>query len=369
MDLYPLSEKHSEILRSHSGKKLSEINMEQVIVGSVTAEDIRISRESLILQAEVARQAGKSQLAMNFIRSAELIEVPDDEILKMYNMLRPFRSTEKELSDLITELETKYQTAEKELNIRQLEHENQIKNSRLHKTRQLVLGLLIIFLLSGLVIVLLNRRKRLKHEKLQVELKQKLLRSQMNPHFLFNTLNAINHYIQTNQGIIASDYLARYSKLMRQILENSSVEYVTLDNEVSFLKNYLSLQQLRFNQSFDFTITVDKTLNPEMVEIPPMIAQPFVENAIEHGLREKTTDGFLNIDFRLDLNRLLLTITDNGKGYYTTHDKSNEHRSFAINITSERLGKKNAIHIESPILEQSDGTKISIIVPFKRLDE
>ena len=109
MDLYPLSEKHSEILRSHSGKKLSEINMEQVIVGSVTAEDIRISRESLILQAEVARQAGKGQLAMNFIRSAELIEVPDDEILKMYNMLRPFRSTESELLNLIMELETKYQ--------------------------------------------------------------------------------------------------------------------------------------------------------------------------------------------------------------------------------------------------------------------
>lgn len=109
MDLYPLSEKHSEILRSHSGKKLNEINMQQVIDGSVTAEDIRISRESLILQAEVARQAGKGQLAMNFIRSAELIEVPDDEILKMYNMLRPFRSTESELLNLIMELETKYQ--------------------------------------------------------------------------------------------------------------------------------------------------------------------------------------------------------------------------------------------------------------------
>lgn len=109
MDLYPLSEKHSEILRSHSGKKLSEINMEQIINGRITSEDIRISRESLILQAEVARQAGKHQLAMNFIRSAELIEVPDDEILKMYNMLRPFRSSESELNDLILELENKYQ--------------------------------------------------------------------------------------------------------------------------------------------------------------------------------------------------------------------------------------------------------------------
>lgn len=273
----------------------------------------------------------------------------------------------------VHELETKYQTAEKELNIQQLEHENRLKNNRLTRIKQLIVGLLIIFLLSGVVIILLNRRKRLKHEKLQAELKQKLLRSQMNPHFLFNTLNAINHYIQTNQGVMASDYLARYAKLMRQILENSSVEYVPLAEELEFLKNYVILQQLRFNQAFEFTITVGDTLNSETIEIPPMIAQPFVENAIEHGLRVKPSDGHLNIDFRLDNMKLILTITDNGKGYHTTHEKSNEHRSFAINITKERLQvlgqSSDAIYLESPISGKDNGTKVSIHLPFKRLIE
>ena len=108
MDLYPLKEKHPEFIKSRSGKKLDDINMEGIMNGSITAEDIKISREVLILQAEVARQDGKIQLAKNFIRSAELIDIPDDRILDMYNSLRPYRSTEEELKLLIEELKKDY---------------------------------------------------------------------------------------------------------------------------------------------------------------------------------------------------------------------------------------------------------------------
>lgn len=108
MDLYPLKEKHPEFIKSRSGKKLDDINMEGIMNGSITAEDIKISKEVLILQAEVARQDGKIQLAKNFIRSAELIEIPDDRILDMYNSLRPYRSTEEELKLLIEELKKDY---------------------------------------------------------------------------------------------------------------------------------------------------------------------------------------------------------------------------------------------------------------------
>ncbi len=108
MDLYPLKEKHPNIIKSKSGKSLDDITLEAIVSGNVTAEDIKISKEVLILQAEVARQEGKIQLAKNFVRSAELIDIPDDEILDMYNMLRPYRSTEEELTQLSQRLRKSY---------------------------------------------------------------------------------------------------------------------------------------------------------------------------------------------------------------------------------------------------------------------
>ena len=108
MDLYPLGEKHRSFIKSQSGISLKDIHMDSVMNGSVTSEDIKISKEVLILQAEVARADGKDQLAKNFIRSAELIDIPDDRILEMYNMLRPYRSTEEDMDGLANELATVY---------------------------------------------------------------------------------------------------------------------------------------------------------------------------------------------------------------------------------------------------------------------
>jgi propanediol dehydratase small subunit len=108
MDLYPLKEKHPNIIKSKSHKSLNEITLEAIVSGEVTSEDIKISKEVLVLQAEVARQEGKIQLAQNFIRSAELINIPDSRILEIYNMLRPYRSTEEELKALSMELKNQY---------------------------------------------------------------------------------------------------------------------------------------------------------------------------------------------------------------------------------------------------------------------
>jgi len=108
MDLYPLIEKHPQAIRSKTGKKLEEVTMDNVMNGSINIEDVSIAKETLILQAEVARQAGRIQLAQNFIRASELISIPDDEILEIYNMLRPYRSTEEELNKIINKLEKEY---------------------------------------------------------------------------------------------------------------------------------------------------------------------------------------------------------------------------------------------------------------------
>ncbi len=273
-----------------------------------------------------------------------------------------------EVQKTMQNLEVKYQTSEKEKEIARLDNENKLNNLQLQRAQIIITSIVVIVLLLSLLAFVLYRRKQLKQQKQQAELKQKLLRSQMNPHFMFNTLNAINQYIQTNKGNEASDYLAQYSRLMRQILENSAVEFVGLDVEIEFLQNYLMMQQLRFEKSFSYTIEVDKAIDPEQFEIPPMIAQPFIENAIEHGVRGMV-GGEIRIQFGFENNTLTLTVADNGKGFQTATQHIN-HKSFALDITRERLNiagnNTEKLKISSPNPQTGKGTLVSIDVPFKK---
>ncbi len=270
----------------------------------------------------------------------------------------------------MNDLEVKYQTSEKEKEIARLDNENKLNNLQLQRAQIIITSIVVIVLLLSLLAFVLYRRKQLKQQKQQAELKQKLLRSQMNPHFMFNTLNAINQYIQTNKGHEASDYLAQYSRLMRQILENSAVEFVGLDVEIEFLQNYLMMQQLRFEKSFSYTIEVDKSIDSEQFEIPPMIAQPFIENAIEHGVRGMV-GGEIRIQFGFENNILTLTVVDNGKGFQTSTQQVN-HKSFALDITRERLNiagnNTEKLKITSPNPQTGKGTLVSIDVPFKKYE-
>lgn len=268
------------------------------------------------------------------------------------------------------DLELKYQTSEKEKEIERLDNENRLNNLKLQRAQISIAAIVFIVLLLSLLAVVLYRRKRLKLQKQQAELKQKLLRSQMNPHFMFNTLNAINQYIQTNKGHEASDYLAQYSRLMRQILENSAVEFVSLDAEIEFLRNYLDMQQLRFDKSFAYGVSFDDSIDPEQFEIPPMIAQPFIENAVEHGVRGMQ-GGEIKIHFSFTNNTLTLTVADNGKGFQTS-TQNIHHKSFALDITRERLNitgnNTEKLKITSPDPQTGKGTLVSIDVPFRKFE-
>ena len=275
-----------------------------------------------------------------------------------------------EVQKTVQDLELKYQTSEKEKEIARLDNENKLNYLKLQRAQILIVSIVSIVFLAGLLTFVLYRRKQLKQQKQQAELKQKLLRSQMNPHFMFNTLNAINQYIQTNKGHEASDYLAQYSRLMRQILENSAVEFVSLEAEIEFLRNYLDMQQLRFDKSFTYSIEIDDSIEPEQFEIPPMIAQPFIENAIEHGVRGMV-GGEIMIQFAFENNTLTLTVADNGKGFQTSTQNVN-HKSFALDITRERLNiagnNTEKLKISSPDPHTGKGTLVCIDVPFKKDD-
>ena len=158
----------------------------------------------------------------------------------------------------------------------------------------------------------------------------------MNPHFLFNSLNAIQYFINSNQKEKSSDYLGKLARLVRLFLSHSSEPFITLDNEIKRLKLYLELEQVRFN-NFTYQIHVDTKIDVIKTKIPNMIVQPFIENAILHGISQlKQNDGTIDLHFILENELLIIEILDNGFGLEDKKQKS-DHISKGIQITSERL--------------------------------
>ncbi|HAS40728.1 MAG TPA: hypothetical protein DCS93_09630 [Microscillaceae bacterium] len=198
------------------------------------------------------------------------------------------------------------------------------------------------------------------------------LKLQMNPHFIFNAMSAIQRYMLKNDARNASHYLTRFSKLMRAVLENSRAEYISLEQEIEMLEGYLTLQNLKHRGSFEYNISVDEHLDPEEIAIPPMFAQPFIENAVEHGIGHMPTEGKITLSFVLEGEVILLKIHDNGvgidQGKSPREDAQVSHRSLATQITKERIAlyqkslKKN-IYFEVKHLEQ--GTQVTFRIPYK----
>lgn len=145
-------------------------------------------------------------------------------------------------------------------------------------------SILIVLCISSFFLYKNFKQKSIINNQKNNLLKQKLLVSQMNPHFIFNSLNAIQNYIFKQDSLKAGNYLTQFSELIRMILDYSRKDYISVESEVKLLTNYLELQKLRFESKFDFDIIVDEKIDRESIHIPPMLAQPFIENAIEHGI-------------------------------------------------------------------------------------
>jgi len=168
------------------------------------------------------------------------------------------------------------------------------------------------------------------------ELKQRLLLTQMNPHFIFNSVDNIQSLIYSNKNEDAISYLTKFSKLTRQILENSRENYISLAEELHMMDNYITIQKLLYNKNFRHSITVDESINSDDILLPPMLTQPFIENAVRHGLKDKKEDGLIAIRFYKEGNALLFEVTDNGTGL-VAKEKENGQRSLSTQITRERL--------------------------------
>lgn len=217
-----------------------------------------------------------------------------------------------------------------------------------------------------------KEKEQIQLEKQIIELEQKALRMQMNPHFIFNALNTIKGYYTEGNLVQASSYISKFSKLLRKLLENEE-QTTTLKNEIEMLKLYIEITQIRYENKFDYSFSIDDTLNPENILIPNLLLQPFVENAIIHGLSPKTEKGVLRLEFKHENGFLVCIVDDNGIGRKESekNNSNKEHQSKALSITKERLNlfdPKCSLEIIDKYLSEeknSLGTQVIIKLPIK----
>ncbi len=279
--------------------------------------------------------------------------------------------------ELMAETRTKYETEKKEQQLEILSQENEIKDLKLSQSTNLNIGLgILALLIIGFAVLLVRYFRTIQKHKNSL-MEQKLLRSQMNPHFIFNSLIAIQSFIYDKNAITAGNYLSKFADLIRLILENSRQEFVTFEKEIKTLELYLELQALRFDQKFSYKIDVDQAIEMKGLKIPPMLAQPFLENAIEHGIQHKKEKGNININFKMKEDEILFVVEDDGVGRVNADminkNKENYHESLATSITKERLGnfskslnKKFSINITDIFGKQEEiaGTKVTFSLPY-----
>jgi len=251
---------------------------------------------------------------------------------KAYTALK----TERMLRDSINNIERTKVVAELEKKYNQAKNENTIKD--LDKKKQLYLFLAIAAILTATTIGFFLRQQNLKHKQNILETEQRLNRARMNPHFFFNALTALQKFaLRDNDGQAMASNLSKFSNIMRETLESTYKEYVTIEQEMEFLNQYLEVQKIRFPQTFSYEVTAAKDLDIDELQIPAMIIQPFVENSIEHGFVGVEYPGKITVNFMIENKELQIQITDNGKGLDTTIKEKNEHISRASQIIKDRI--------------------------------
>ncbi len=283
----------------------------------------------------------------------------------------------RQLELLMTEAEAE-RTDQK---IRSLAQESQLNQLKLTQNRFIFSGIAAFVVMLSLFILIYFQRKRLIAEQRSILNEQRLLRAQMNPHFLFNSLASIQNYMINEDADKASIYLSRFSQLIRNILDNSVEEYVPLEKEIETIRNYLELQKVRYAAKFDFLIDIDTGIDIETVLVPPMLAQPFIENAIEHGIKHKEGKGNISIRIKLEEGIIRFEVEDDGVGREKSREieaaRGTRHRSMATSITTDRLATlnkklKKKIRLEIEDLKDGDrvgiGTKVRFGIPIRSVE-
>jgi len=264
----------------------------------------------------------------------------------------------------INELKEKYESEKKEKEIANLNLKNEKLEAAITESNNIIAFSTGIFILIILLIILFIKQQKTKELKKRAELEQRALRTQMNPHFIFNSLNSIQRMFMEGNFDLASNYMGDFGQLLRIILENSGKKQISIKDEINTLKLYLEIEKMRTDNFIEYKIDIDPNLDILNNFMPPLIIQPFVENAIWHGILPNDKKGNIIIDLsKKDKRFILCTIIDNGIGINKSlaHKKSENHNSKGMKITKERLNSNQSVVAEE--LEEG-GTKITILIPL-----
>jgi len=322
-------------------------------------EGAQIDKQRNIYQfvADIYEAMGEYEPALTYLKKYQELQ---DSMVRTENEER------------VLELQTVYEVADKERELAQNARERLQLRQRITLLVALVLLLLLI---GGIAYYTIARTRQRERERIN-RIEQKMLSLQMNPHFIFNAISSIQNYLFDERDTsTAITHLSTFAALMRQMLENSRERFIPLEEELLFLDNYLKLQKLRFNDQFDYHILVDEDLEPDAVSVPPLLTQPFVENAIEHGKIYQVDDGRLDIRVARENGQLRIQIRDNGLGLEGKHhaparETLVKKKSLSIAITRERLQLLSRLMKRTFTLdirangESTPGTTVSLHIPY-----
>lgn len=275
------------------------------------------------------------------------------------------------------EIHAKYETEKKDKNISLLQGQNVFNEKIIRQQKWMFvlavlvfLGILLFFYFMHRQYRLQERNKLLQSENQRLNMEQKLLQVQLNPHFIFNAIANLQSLVASGDSRESVRYLSAFSGLLRNVLEHSRRDLIGLNEEITYLEHYLQLNQMRFAGLFDYKIKVDGDIYPEDYLVPPMLIQPFVENAIEHGFRNINYKGHLSIIFSVKNKQMFITVEDNGVGMISKEPGDQKKQSLASIILKERLevlfntkGQEAKYEIEDKKRKGEHGVVVNIVIP------
>lgn len=345
--------------KGETREALAEV--QEAVVIAETLPDPNDQAKAFLTAAELYRKIGQTQEALNAYQKYS------DAVARKGAMQDSL------LDERATLIKKQKEIQEVTQTVSLGQREETIHQAVLTRQKLIIYGLLLIILIIMVTSYFIYRSGQASKTANQL-LALKSLRSQMNPHFIFNALNSVNHFITQQDERTANKFLSEFSLLMRLVLENSQEDFIPLQKEQEILALYLKLEHYRFRDKFDYAIQIDPDINVESVEVPPMLIQPYIENAIWHGLRYKESKGHLKLEFRKSGSGVVVEISDDGIGrkksvaLKTTNQK--KHKSTGLKNIHERLDILNKVYKANYKVTVNDnasgGTCVNVFLPVNK---
>lgn len=373
-------------------KNAIEYNLETNNLGEVTKDKVEISK-TLEAKGETVAAIREVEEAIKIIDTLDNPKQKASAFLTLAGLYeKNGRTTQalnafKKYSEAVSEYDAQTQLEQAERDkligkqddiveltsyVQEGKQEDALHDAVINRQQLIIYGLLGIIAIIGVAVYFMYRSAQARQTANQL-LALKSLRSQMNPHFIFNALNSVNHFIAQQDERTANKFLSDFSLLMRLVLENSEQDFITLSKEQEMLALYLKLEHYRFRDRFDYEFTVDPNISAEAVELPPMLIQPYIENAVWHGLRYKEGKGRLLVQIAKRANEIEVKISDDGIGRKKSAElkttNQQKHKSTGLKSIRERLSIINKVYhsnyrVEIDDLANDAGTTVRIYLPI-----